>query len=181
MGVTWMVAMVLAQTLPPVRDAGVDGPLAVPAQVVVAPAQVPASVDVSSQLGKRFRFVEAEVFLDGDALADKTAVGSQELAHSFRAFEGPISPGPHTVTVTLTYAGRNTGPFTYLDEYRYIVTASANFEARPGAQPAALDVVASERSGLTVPLEEKPRAEIRSAPNSGVADLRQGARQALAR
>jgi hypothetical protein len=165
MGVTWMVALVLAQTLPPTRDAGSDdGPPAVPTTHVAA--EVPASIDVSSQLGKRFRFVEADVMLDGTPVAHREATGTQELSHLLRVFEGPVAPGPHQVTVTLTYAGRNAGPFTYLNEYRYVVGASANFEATAGSKPAALDVVASEKPGLTVPLEEKPRAEIRSAPNS---------------
>jgi hypothetical protein len=193
MGVSWLVAMVLAQTLPPVRDAGVDGPpLVETAQVVplsaapvviepVRPTEVTASIDVSSQLGKRYRFIEAEVFLDGDELANRTATGNDELARSFRAFEGPIPPGPHTVTVTLTYTGRNAGPFTYLDNYRYTVTTAASFDARPGAQPAALDVVATERSGITVPVEERPRAEIRTAPNSSIAELRPGTRTVIGR
>jgi hypothetical protein len=162
---TWMLAVVLAQTTPPPGDAGTgDGALTVPATRMAA--DVPASIDVTSQLGKRYRFVEADVMIDGVAQAHQEAAKGQELARTLRVFEGPVSPGPHQVTVMLTYAGRNTGPFTYLGDYRYIVNASASFEAFPGQRPAALDVVAKERTGITVPVEEKPTAEFRTAPNS---------------
>jgi hypothetical protein len=175
MGVTWILAMVLAQTLPPARDAGIDGPLARPSTRVAQESRgLPASVDVRSQLGKRFRLVEVDVVMDGETLSHREAAPGQELERAFRAYDGTVTPGPHSITVTLVYQGRNVGPFTYLGQYRYRVTGTADFAAHAGGLPAAIDVIAAERPGATVSVEDKPTLDIRSAPNSSVVPVLAG-------
>jgi hypothetical protein len=103
-------------------------------------------------------------------LAYQIAPKGSELEHAFRAYDGAISRGHHTLAVTLVYEGRNAGPFTYLGAYRYRVQSSVEFTAEESPQPAALEVVAHERTGAMVPVEQKPTMEIKAALNSSVAD-----------
>jgi hypothetical protein len=173
MTLTWVMAMVLAQAAPQGRTT--DQTTEQASQQVLratSDATQPATVDVRNQMGKRFRLIEARVSVDGLELARRTATAGQELEPTFRAYDGAIARGPHSVTVTLVYEGRNTGPFTYLDEYRYRVVSSTNIDAEESARPAALEIVAYERPGATVPVDQKPMAEIRAAPNSSVTPTR---------
>ena len=137
--------------------------------------ELSASVDVRSDLGKRFRLVEERITLDGSELSHRTAARGEELEHSFRAYDGPVSPGSHTVSVTLVYEGRNAGPFTYLDGYRYRVESSADFTAEASARPAAIQVLAYERPGAMVPIEQKPTMEIKTGVDSSVTPVTRAA------
>src|SRR3989442_863480 len=113
MGAMWLVAVVLAQS-PSGGSAAVKQNEAALAAARDAPT-VPAAIDVQSQVGKHFRLVEATVTLDGLDVAHRTASPSQELEHAFRAYDGAVPIGLHTVTVTLVYEGRKVGVFTYLE------------------------------------------------------------------
>jgi hypothetical protein len=172
----WLLALVLAQAAPQARSTA-------PSEPTVARAnertRVPASIDVRNELGKRFRFVEARVVMDGLELTRQTAAPGKELSSTFRAFDGQVGPGPHIVRVSLVYEGRNTGPFTYLDDYRFVVESTAEFTAPRGEGPAAIDIRAYERPGATVPLEEKPAVEIRAAPGSAAQPVTVNATPAL--
>jgi hypothetical protein len=160
MGVTWVLAMVLAQAAPAAESGESRG--------AGGEALVPASIDVRSDLGKRFRLVEAHVVLDGREVATRTAAGGQELEHAFRAYDGQVAPGAHNVDVTLVYQGRNPRFFTYVDDYQFRVESTADLNAPPGGGPAAVQVLAYERPGATVPVERKPMMEIKAAPGSKV-------------
>jgi hypothetical protein len=74
------------------------------------------------------------------------------------------------VNVVLVYQGRNAGLFNYLDDYTFRVQSSYAFEAFAN-RPAVLDVVAKERKGISVPLEQKPTMEISPAPGSGATSV----------
>jgi hypothetical protein len=187
MSVMWMAVLLLAAD-PQRGDAGVSptrvdpfdktasGPVErVPSQEAreVRPldVQVPASVDVRSEMGKRFRLVEAVFMLDGAEVSRRTAVKGQELDHRFRAYDGSVRPGQHALTVTLVYEGRNTGPFTYLDNYRYRVEQTYGFTVTSTDRPAAVEVVARERKGANVPLEQKPTLDITPAAGSSATPM----------
>jgi hypothetical protein len=128
---------------------------------------IPAQIEVQNQMGKRFKLVEAAVYLDGIEVAHRKAVGGKELENRFHAYDGAISPGGHAVAVELTYEGRNVGPFTYLDNYRFRVDSSYAFSAQVSDRPASLQVVARERKGANVPMEQRPMVEIAPAEGSG--------------
>jgi hypothetical protein len=132
---------------------------------------IPAKVQVQNQMGKRFRLVEATVLLDGLEVSRRKAAAGQELERSFSGYEGAIGPGNHTLAVELVYEGRNLGPFTYLDDYRFSVATSYPFTARVSDRPASLDVVARERPGATVPVEQKPVLDIAPAAGSGATPM----------
>jgi hypothetical protein len=167
MMVSWLLALVLAQAAPQSHASARndDGGARAASREAAA---LPASIDLRSDLGKRFRLVESHVVLDGRELSNRVAAPGQELQHSFRAFDGPVSPGPHSLTVTLVYEGRNPGPITYLDEYRFRAQSTADFTAERGTVPAAIQVLAYERKGATVPLEQRPVIEIKTAPGSNL-------------
>ena len=79
-------------------------------------------------------------------------------------------PGRHAVNVILVYQGRNAGLFNYVDDYKFRVQSSYAFEAFAD-RPAALDVVARERKGISVPLEQKPTMEITPGAGSGATSV----------
>ena len=133
-----------------------------------AAAQAPAvgTVRVRNEMGKRYRLVEMTVALDGEQVGYRRAPDGTELEKDFEAFQGPVSPGRHSVTVILGYEGRNTGLFNYVDNYKFRVQSGYAFEAAAD-RPAAIDVVARERKGVTVPVDQKPTMEITPVAGSG--------------
>jgi hypothetical protein len=177
MGVMWVVAVVLAQTgslgtpsLPAsdprsffvtrVRSPGIEDAGVLPS--------LPTTVDVRTDLRKRFRLVEMKVTLDGLEIAHRTAARGEELERTFRAYDGAISQGRHTMTVNLVYEGRNAGPFTYLDDYKLRLESTAEFNAKESARPASIEVLVYEKPGATVPIEQKPTMEIKALAGSGL-------------
>jgi hypothetical protein len=187
MSVMWMAVLLLAAE--PQRGDGGASPTRVDPFETPAPApvervptsatrevrpldvNVPASVDVRSEMGKRFRLVEAIFMLDGAEVAHRTAVKGQELERRFRAYDGSVRPGQHALTVTLVYEGRNTGPFTYLDNYKYRVEQTYGFTVTSTDRPAAVEVVAHERKGANIPLDQKPTLDIVATPGSSAAPM----------
>lgn len=157
---TLFLATVLSQAAPEPRSLPPREP---PPAARPAPenGKVPVTIEVKSDLRKLFRFVEARIFLDGNELTRITAPRGQELANNFRAFDAPLGTGRHSITVNLVYQGRNTGPFTYLDDYRYRLESTQEFTVEAG-RPASVEILAHERPGATVPLEEKPTMSIRA-------------------
>jgi hypothetical protein len=175
MGGTWLLALVMAQAAP--QAAGRDQERATIAAARQEAGAVPATVDVRSTLGKRFRFVEAQISVDGREVNRITAPHGEALVSSFRAFDGALAPGRHTIAVTLIYEGRNTGVFTYLDNMRYVVQSSGEFAIEAGTRPAAVEVFASERAGATVPVDEKPTVELRTVAGTAVTPVSRSAPQ----
>jgi hypothetical protein len=131
---------------------------------------VPGTVRVRSELGKRFKLVEATILLDGVPVAQRQARDGQELERSFEAWKGPVTPGAHAMTVTLVYQGRNPAVFSYMDDYRVRAVSSYAFDAAPD-RPAAMEVVARERKDGNLPLDKRTYVEIVPLPGSGVAPV----------
>jgi len=165
MGVTCLMVVLLAQAAPEPRSIAPreveDGLTA------VKETTVPASVDLRSDLGKRFRLVEARLVVDGQELSHRLAATGQELETQTRLYDGAVRPGLHAVQVILLYEGRNKGPFTYLDDYKIRLESTVNFNFQEGSRPGALEILAYERRGATVTVEHKPMMELKSAANSG--------------
>lgn len=165
MGVTCLMVVLLAQAAPEARSIApreVENGL-----TAVKETTVPATVEVRSSLNKRFRLVEVRVVMDGQELAYRLAARGQELENQFRAYDGVVRPGLHSVTVTLVYQGRNKGPFTYLDDIQYRLESTKDFMVHDGGRPAAFEVLAYEKPGATVAVEQKPTLELKPAANSG--------------
>jgi hypothetical protein len=128
------------------------------------------SIDLRSDMGKRFRLTEAVLVLDGAEVARRTAAPGKELEHTLRlwssgqtpvnaervAGDGPLHAGHHALTVRLTYEGRNVGPFSYLDDYKMRAESTFAFEVDNADRGAALQVVARERANPKAPLRAEP-------------------------
>ena len=151
--------------MPGVRPGERTQPPAAPANV-----EVPGTVRVRSELGKRFKLVESVILLDGVTVAQRRADQGHELEREFDAFNGLVTPGAHAMTVTLVYEGRNPGLFSYVDNYRMRVVSSYAFEAAAD-RPAALEVVARERKDGNLPLDKRPFLEVVPASGSGATPL----------
>ena len=166
MGVTWVMMVLLAQATPETRS---TAPREAEVQEAIRePAVLPASVDVRSALSKRFRLIEARLVVDGQEMSHRTATRGQELENPFRLYDGSLPPGRwNSVNVTLVYEGRNTGLFTYLDDYKFRVQSTIDFTFPASGRPAAIEVLAYERSGVTLTVEQKPTMEIMAPSGSG--------------
>jgi hypothetical protein len=124
------------------------------------------TVRVRNEMGKRYRLVEMTVALDGEQVGYRRAPDGTELEKDVEAFQGPVTPGRHAVTVILVYEGRNSGLFNYMDDYKFRVQSGYAFDAAAD-RPASIDVVARERKGVTVPVEQKLTLEITPVAGSG--------------
>jgi hypothetical protein len=158
MGVMGMVVVLLAQAQP-LPGSGAPDPTESQAVIVPRETTLPAAIDVRSDMGKRFKLMEVRVSIDGQEVSHRVAAKGQELEHD-------VSPGPHQVSVILNYEGRNAGIFTYMDDYKFKVESSADFTAQDRAHPVALQVLAYQRSGITIPVEQKPTMEIKALPTA---------------
>jgi hypothetical protein len=147
-----------------------------PAERVAAPPVdgVPVSVDVRSDIGRRFRLKEAVLSIDGKEVARQTAPRGDELARSFRLWPsqqasyaaGLLRPGDHVLAVRFSYDGRALGPFEYLDQYDIRTEARVAFAVSGDGRPAALEVVARERPSSRAPLPAEPVLSVDPRPGS---------------
>jgi hypothetical protein len=172
-GAVWLVAACLLG----------QEPAAGPNALAVSDARdgSPGAVEVKSEMGKKFRLTEAVLVLDGQEVARRTAPPGKELERTFRlwasgdapvqrservSIDGLLQPGEHALTVRLVFQGRNVGPFTYVDDYKYRAESGFAFETAPGAGPATIQVVARERPDPKLPLGVGPSLTIDPAPGS---------------
>jgi hypothetical protein len=121
---------------------------------------VQAKIEVQNQMGKRFRLVAASLVIDGNPALDQELPKGQDKNQQLSFKNRPISvllpAGDHILTATLTFEGRNVGPFTYMDDTRYRVESTIPFSTSHLEGPKTIQVVASERKGANIPLEKKP-------------------------
>lgn len=140
---------------------------------------VPTKIEVQNQMGKRFRLVAASFVIDGaPAFEREVPKGKEHKGKELSLSNGPISvlvpTGDHVLTATLTYEGRNVGPFTYMDDTRYRVESTIPFSTSHLDGPRTIHVVASERKGANVPFEKIPQLTLNlgpAAPPTGTQDM----------
>jgi len=126
---------------------------AVPAAVAaVAPIPtVAATVSFRNDVGKKLRLVEARFTMDGENLP--VVLTSADPGKSYVITSRSVIPGPHVVTVRLTYRG-DRGVFSYMQGYKLNVQSQQLLTA-PTDRPVNFTVVGSEQKGMTVPLEKR--------------------------
>lgn len=121
----------------------------------VEPARVRTAVQVRNDMGSNFRLVEVRVLVNGAVVATKEPSTDGDLGGQFTAFDGTLPEGQHAVVAQLRFQGRNRGFIRYMDSYTFNTETVQQVTAKPG-EPVALTVVATERTGATVPVEHKP-------------------------
>jgi hypothetical protein len=126
---------------------------AVPAAVAaVAPAPTTfATVSFRNDVGKKLRLVEARFTMDGENLP--VVLTSADPGKSYVITSRSVIPGPHVVTVRLTYRG-DRGVFSYMQGYKLNVQSQQLLTA-PTDRPVTFTLVGSEKKGMTVPLEKR--------------------------
>jgi hypothetical protein len=131
----------------------------------------PVRIEARSEMGKRFRLIDAVFMLDGTQIAQMKASDKQAVDLAARALEVRLGRGLHSLTVILVYQGRSVGLFSYLDKYRFRAVASYAFYLEKADGQPLIRILARERAGATVPLEKKPMVEIAAPHGLGVTPM----------
>jgi len=107
-----------------------------------------------NKMGDQFRLTRLVYVMDGTQIfSQRDDAGSLHDKKSIDILSGPIAPGNHTISVTMTYKGHGYGPFKYLNKQTFTVKGNQTFRAVPG-KSISVDVLAFERNN--VPLEQRP-------------------------
>lgn len=113
-------------------------------------------VEHQSQMGSTFRLVRATYSLDGAPVATRTDEnGSLADLQSFPVYNGRVSSGEHSLTVSLEYQGNGFGIFSYIRGYTFRSRSVQNFTV-PEGRALRLVVVGYERGGATTAIEDRP-------------------------
>lgn len=108
----------------------------------------------TSGMSDQFRLVEVTYTLDGvRVFRQRDDSGDLSAKPTLDILAGPISPGRHTLDVTVVYRGHGYGPFKYLNKRTFTARGSRTFTATAG-KPIRVEVFAYERRD--VPLDQRP-------------------------
>src|SRR5690606_41660605 len=110
-----------------------------------------------SRMGWQYRWPKVAVILDGAQMYARTDdSGTLDAEDELPGLAGNIVPGPHTITVELTYQGQGFGVFSYLNGYTFESRSSYNFTA---PEHGALRPMSAgyEQGNLPTDMKEPPR------------------------
>jgi hypothetical protein len=130
-------------------------------------------------MGSQYQLNKVAVILDGAQIYARTDdSGTLDQEDELTVLDGNIVPGPHTITVELTYQGRCFGVFSYLNGYTFESRSSHNFTA---PENGAVRLVSSgyEKGNLTTEMKDRPSVEWQEIPlDASGKPLPQAARKA---
>ncbi len=113
-------------------------------------------IEHQNDMGSTFRLARATYSLDGATIGTRVDEnGSLAEQHTFPVFDGRITSGEHTLTVSLEYQGNGFGIFSYIRGYTFRARSVQAFSV-PEGRGLRLTVVGYERGGATVAVEERP-------------------------
>ncbi len=109
-----------------------------------------------NEMGSSFRLEKVSYSVDGQPQRtwvdkDGDLDGDEERV----VFDGPITPGNHTISVVMTYRGNGFGIFSYLRGYVFNLRSSHTFHAEEG-KLIRVRVVGYEKGGITTDLKDRP-------------------------
>jgi hypothetical protein len=110
-------------------------------------------------MGSQYRLTKLAVILDGAQIyARSDDSGALDQEDELTVLDGNIVPGPHTITVELTYQGQGFGVFSYLNGYTFESRSSYNFTA---PENGAVRLLSSgyEKGNLTTEMKDRPSVE----------------------
>lgn len=106
-----------------------------------------------------FRLVRAAVILDGAQIyARSDDTGALDQEDELPIFDGNLPPGPHEVTIELTYQGQGYGAFSYLKGYTFKSASTHSFAVGESGQ-FKLVSKGYERGNLTTEMKDRPAVE----------------------
>ena len=115
-------------------------------------------------MGSQFRLSEIKYSLDGaQVFARGESSGSIDEKDEIIIFDGNIVPGPHTVSIELTYKGRGFGVFSYLNGYTFESRSSHSFTA-PENAALRLVSIGYEKGNLTTEMRDRPAVDWQTVP-----------------
>lgn len=115
-------------------------------------------------MGSGFRLTRVVVIMDGAQIFARTdETGSLDGEDEIAVYDGNLPPGPHNVTVELTYQGNGYGVFAYLNGYTFESRSSHSFTA---PENAAVKLVSQgfERGNMTTEMSDRPAVSWQEVP-----------------
>ncbi|MEE2787814.1 MAG: dihydrolipoamide acetyltransferase [Myxococcota bacterium] len=108
-----------------------------------------------NEMGSSFRLEKIIYSLDGQPL--QSSVDTNDLGENreMQIFDGPVTPGNHTLSVVMVYRGNGFGIFSYLRGYVFTLRNSYTFHAEEGKR-IQVNVVGYEKGGMTTDLKDRP-------------------------
>ena len=106
-----------------------------------------------------FRLVRVAVILDGAQIfARSDDTGALDQEDELPLFDGNLPPGPHEISVELTYQGQGYGAFSYLKGYTFKSASTHGFNVGDAGQ-FKLVSKGYERGNLTTEMKDRPAVE----------------------
>ena len=115
-------------------------------------------------MGSQYRLTKVAVILDGAQIYARTDdSGALDREDEVTVLDGNIVPGPHTITVELTYQGQGFGVFSYLNGYTFESRSSHNFTAPENGALRPMSV-GFEKGNLTTEMKDRPSVDWQEVP-----------------
>jgi hypothetical protein len=106
-----------------------------------------------------FRLVRVAVILDGAQIfARSDDTGALDQEDELPLFDGNLPPGPHEISVELTYQGQGYGAFSYLKGYTFKSASTHSFNVGDAGQ-FKLVSKGYERGNLTTEMKDRPAVD----------------------
>ncbi len=111
-----------------------------------------------------FRLVRIVFIMDGAQIYARTdETGALDQEDELTIYDGNLPPGPHNVTVELTYQGHGYGVFSYLSGYTFESRSSHSFTA-PENAAVKLGSIGFERGNPTTEMKDRPAVSWQEVP-----------------
>ncbi|HWB81215.1 MAG TPA: hypothetical protein VG755_39900 [Nannocystaceae bacterium] len=115
-------------------------------------------------MGSGFRLVRMTYIMDGAQIYARTdESGGLDSEDELVIYDGNLPPGPHNVTIELTYKGHGYGVFSYLSGYTFDSRSSHSFTA-PENGAVKLTSVGYERGNMTTEMSDRPSVNWQELP-----------------
>lgn len=115
-----------------------------------------ADIVFRNEMSNAFRVVSVLFVLDG-AVMKKEQDDTGELAakKTIPVYNGPLTPGDHTLQVVVVFQGHGYGVFSYLRAHKYTTKHTHSFTVTEG-KVARIEATAFEKGGVTTPIDQRP-------------------------
>ncbi len=115
-------------------------------------------------MGSGFRLTRIVIIMDGAQIYAKTdESGGLDSEDELVIYDGNLPPGPHNVTIEMTYKGHGYGVFAYLSGYTFDSRSSHSFTA-PENGALKLTSVGFERGNMTTEMRDRPSVSWQELP-----------------